>query len=405
MVSGSSLFVFTHPFPHPIYVCTMQAPTQIFPAGVIENSVEKHFHDYHPRTKAIYLALLAAVFIAFIALFFIKVDISVRSAGAFRSVAERSEIRASVSGVVETVLVTENHAVKAGQPLLKVNAQQVNEKSTLESNHYSELQAQLHDLEIITGNSEATLVTRMYRQQYSLYQQRITDARMKLNVALRAYNRYAALYKGKVVSTGEFEKYEYEKNAAESELSLIKQQQISQWHGELTAIRLQLQEVKASRLVTAQEKGLYTITAPVNGYIQQLKGIQAGSFVSAGELLGEITPDSTLIAEAYVATRDIGLLKAGTPVRMQVDAFDYNSWGVLSGTVQEVSQDVFTAEGRAPFFKVRCRMQSPTLQLRSGYKAQVKKGMTLQARFLVTQRTLYQLLYDRIDDWLNPNNA
>lgn len=378
---------------------------KIFPAGVIENSVEKHFHDYNPQTKAIYLTLLMAVFATFIALFFIKVDISVRSSGVFRSVAERSEIRASVNGVVETVFVTENTAVKAGQPLFKVNAQQVNEKSSLENNHYSEIQAQLHDLEIITGGTEQSLVTRMYRQQYTLYQQRITDARMKVNVATRAYNRYAALYKGKVVSSAEFEKYEYEKNAAEGELSLIKQEQFSQWHGDLSALRLQLQELQSNRLVTAQEKGLYTVHAPVNGYVQQLKGIQAGSFVSAGELLGEITPDSTLIAEAYVATRDIGLLKKGTTVRMQADAFDYNSWGMLYGTVQAVSEDVFTAEGRAPFFKVRCVLSSPVLQLRNGYKAQVKKGMTMQARFLVTRRTLYQLLYDKIDDWLNPNNA
>ncbi|WP_159445061.1 HlyD family secretion protein [Filimonas lacunae] len=379
--------------------------TKIFPAGVIENSVEKHFHDYHPQTKAIYLVVLAAILIAFVSLFFIKVDISVRSAGAFRSVTERTEIRASVSGVVESVSVAENAPVSAGQPLFKVDARQVNEKSALENNHYAELQAQLHDLEIITGSSEAPLQTRVYRQQYSLYQQRITDARVKLNTASRTYNRYSSLYKGNVVSSAEFEKYEYEKNAAEGELSLIKQQQFSQWHGDMMQLRLQLQELQASRQVTAQEKGLYTVNAPVSGYVQQLKGIQKGSFVSAGELLGEITPDNGLIAEAYVSTTDIGLLKKGTPVRMQVDAFDYNSWGMLTGTVQSVSEDVFTAEGQPPYFKVRCVIGNSALQLRNGYKAQIKKGMTMHARFLITSRTLYQLLYDKIDDWLNPNNA
>jgi len=32
-----------------------------------------------------------------------------------------------------------------------------------------------------------------------------------------------------------------------------------------------------------------------------------------------------------------------------------------------------------------------------------KKGMTLQARFIVTKRSLWQLLYDKVDDWANPN--
>lgn len=383
----------------------MPVQANIFPSGVIENSAEKHFHDYHPHTRAIYLVVLGALVVAFISLFYIKVDISVSSAGAFRALAERSEIRASVSGVVELITVTENSAVKPGQVLLKVDAGKLNEKGSLENTNISEMQAQLHDLEVITGNSEAPLQTRMYRQQYSLYQQRITDARMKLNTASKSYNRYASLYKGNVVSSAEFEKYEYDKNIAEGELSQIRQEQVSQWHGDMTQLRMQLQELQASHQVTAQEKGLYTIVAPVGGNIQQLKGVQRGSFVSAGELLGEITPDAGMIAEAYVSTRDIGLLKAGTPVRMQVDAFDYNSWGMITGRVVSVSEDVFTAEGQSPYFKVRCSIDNPTLQLRNGYKAQVKKGMTMHARFLITSRTLYQLLYDRIDDWLNPNNA
>jgi HlyD family secretion protein len=29
--------------------------------------------------------------------------------------------------------------------------------------------------------------------------------------------------------------------------------------------------------------------------------------------------------------------------------------------------------------------------------------MTLQARFMVAERTLWQLLYDKVDDWMNPN--
>jgi HlyD family secretion protein len=33
----------------------------------------------------------------------------------------------------------------------------------------------------------------------------------------------------------------------------------------------------------------------------------------------------------------------------------------------------------------------------------IKKGMTVQVRFLVTRRTLFQLLFDKADDWLNPN--
>ena len=32
-----------------------------------------------------------------------------------------------------------------------------------------------------------------------------------------------------------------------------------------------------------------------------------------------------------------------------------------------------------------------------------KKGMTVQARFIVARRSFWQLLFDKVDNWLNPN--
>ena len=42
------------------------------------------------------------------------------------------------------------------------------------------------------------------------------------------------------------------------------------------------------------------------------------------------------------------------------------------------------------------------MQLKNGYNSTIRKGMTLTARFTITNRTLWQLLYDKIDAWLNP---
>jgi hypothetical protein len=32
----------------------------------------------------------------------------------------------------------------------------------------------------------------------------------------------------------------------------------------------------------------------------------------------------------------------------------------------------------------------------------LKKGMSFRARFVVSRRSLWQLLFDRLDDWVNP---
>ncbi|RYD71429.1 MAG: HlyD family efflux transporter periplasmic adaptor subunit, partial [Sphingobacteriales bacterium] len=177
----------------------------------------------------------------------------------------------------------------------------------------------------------------------------------------------------------------------------------SKWQTELNQLKIQNQQLGTRDKQYAEEKEFYTIKAPLTGTVQELKGIQPGSSISANEILGEISPDSGLIAETYVQPKDIGLLKIGTKARFQIDAYNYNEWGMATGKIISISNDIFMQNGAQPFFKVRCLLDKNTLNLKNGYIGKIKKGMTLQARFFVTRRTLFQLLYDKADDWLNPN--
>jgi HlyD family secretion protein len=55
-----------------------------------------------------------------------------------------------------------------------------------------------------------------------------------------------------------------------------------------------------------------------------------------------------------------------------------------------------------PVFRVRCSLDTKFLQLKNGYKGDLKKGMTLTGRFYLTDRSLWQLLFDKVDKWVNP---
>jgi HlyD family secretion protein len=98
---------------------------------------------------------------------------------------------------------------------------------------------------------------------------------------------------------------------------------------------------------------------------------------------------------------DIGYLKAGMPVNFQIDAYNYNQWGLAKGEVTEIFNDVVMVKDE-PIFRVRCKLLTQQMELKSGFAGSIKKGMTLTARFQVTERTLWQLLYDKMDNWLNP---
>ena len=129
---------------------------------------------------------------------------------------------------------------------------------------------------------------------------------------------------------------------------------------------------------------------------------ELGSFVSTGTRLGQISPETDLLVECYVNPSDIGLLKESSNITFQIDAYNYNQWGLATGQILEIGKDIELINNQ-PIFKVRCKINEKYLQLKNGFKGNLKKGMALNANFELTERSVYDLLYDKMDDWLNPS--
>lgn len=89
------------------------------------------------------------------------------------------------------------------------------------------------------------------------------------------------------------------------------------------------------------------------------------------------------------------MLRPGKDVRLQVSAFNYNQWGLLLGKVKKISNDIQVTNNQT-VFEVKCALLSDHLSLKNGYQGKLKKGMTVQARFIVARRSLWQLLYDKV---------
>ncbi|MES2828614.1 MAG: HlyD family efflux transporter periplasmic adaptor subunit [Bacteroidota bacterium] len=383
---------------------------KIFPAEFIALTTEYHFHKYNPRTLIIYRFVLGLVFLTLFAMFFIKVNINVKSAGIIKSQSEHNEIKSLVSARVDSVFVKENMKVKKGQVLIILKADALAQQGANTQTQQGEFKAQLADLEKLTTaaqnrnwKSRPELTSSLYNQQYILFLQRIRDLAATSEAATRNYKRYKYLYDNAAISAAEYDAALLGYRNAQSALQLVYDEQGSKWQAELSTLKNQVRGLQSEGQSLEEEKDFYTIRAPISGTIQSLKGIQPGSLLAANENIAEISPDGALIAETYVLPKDIGLVHPGTEANFQVDAFNYNEWGMLSGKVVSVSNDVFTAEGQQPYFKVRCQLESTGLKLKNGYVGRLKKGMGLQANFFVTKRTLFQLLYDKADDWLNPN--
>jgi HlyD family secretion protein len=144
------------------------------------------------------------------------------------------------------------------------------------------------------------------------------------------------------------------------------------------------------------------ILAPVSGSLEEFSGIFPGSVLQVGKSIGIISPDTGLIGEIYISSKDIAYLKASQEVRIQVDAFPSREWGMINAEIAEISKDCIWLNQQA-VYRVKCHFLQTRLVLKNGYEGELRKGMTFQARCMVASRSLFQLLTDKADNWLDPS--
>lgn len=356
------------------------------------------------RSQLIYLTVLLALTGTLLALPLIYVDVSVQAGGLVRPVAERSEVRATAGAVIEEVMVKDWQSVRQGQPLFRLQSEALNTRQRLLDEQQAEKKAFTRDLTLLTEKpwqEVGVLEAPLYRQQYAQFRSVVEESWHLQEKRKRELQTNHKLYRQAAIARLEYEDAVYAHKVSLARYNTLVEQQRSYWQSDLTQHQRDLNALAADAQQLRDQQALYVLKAPVGGTATQLAGRYVGSYVQPGDVLAVISPDSTLIVECYVSPKDIGLVRAGQALRMQVDAFDYNQWGLLTGKVIDIAND-FTLRHDQPVFKVRCQLDRSYLALSNGYKGFLKKGMTVNTRFLVARRSLFQLLYDRADDWLNP---
>jgi len=94
-----------------------------------------------------------------------------------------------------------------------------------------------------------------------------------------------------------------------------------------------------------QRRSLQSLSAPVDGMVQQLAIHTIGGIVTPAQALMVVVPaESRLEIEAMVSNRDIGFVSAGQEAAIKIDTFNFTRYGLLHGTILGISQDAITRD-------------------------------------------------------------
>lgn len=380
----------------------------LYPFALIQETTLQYIPKIKRGGYPIYLILLFGIISALSCLPFIYTDISVKASGITRPISERTEVKSVISGIIDSLLYKEGDRVAKEAVILRIKDLTSQGKRTLTQFEITQHEQLIHDLGLLTADKVflpeiiEQLYSPLYKEQAGRFIHQKTDQEASLKKANKELEMNTSLAKEKVISPKEFFDIQINQEKIQSLYKAFTQEQLSTWQQDLSKYRLALSQYQQQMQQVNADAGYYKVKAPVSGIIQGMNARYPGGLLQANETLCTISPEEAIIGECYVPTKDIGFLKKGQPARYQLEAFNYNYFGVLTGKIISIDND-FSAIENKPVFKIRCSFDSNQLRLTNGFTGQLKKGLGFQVRFVVARRSLWQLLFDKLDDWLNPD--
>ena len=148
------------------------------------------------------------------------------------------------------------------------------------------------------------------------------------------------------------------------------------------------------RIARHEEQRSVSVQSPIDGTLATLD-VVAGSSIRPQQLLATVVPEnSLLVADVYVPSRAVGMVRPGQTVRLLYDAFPHQQFGTARGEVAAVAGfvslpgDMPVASGlREAAYKVRLRVADNHVEDSQGRYA-LRPGMALAAEIVLERRSL-----------------
>lgn len=118
-------------------------------------------------------------------------------------------------------------------------------------------------------------------------------------------------------------------------------------------------------LLKTESRGrLMTLTAPVDGTVQQLVVHTVGGVVTPAQALMVVVPkDKALEVEAFLENKDIGFVDAGQIAEVKIETFPFTKYGTIHASITHVSHDAINDEKRGLIYSTRARLERATMQV------------------------------------------
>ena len=134
-----------------------------------------------------------------------------------------------------------------------------------------------------------------------------------------------------------------------------------------------------------------TLTAPIDGIIQQLAVHTMGGVVTPAQQLMVIAPREGLMeVEAWVDNKDIGFVNPDQIAEIKIEAFPFTRYGTIDGKILTLSKDAVPVDKVGLVYAARVSMDRSTIRVENDKDVYLSPGMNVTVEIKTGQRRLIE---------------
>jgi len=283
--------------------------------------------------------------------------------------AKEVSINSKIPGRIGRILVEEGDEVKAGDPIVEIQTDEIEAKKAQAEALLQQAQAGYEaalgqekaaqaGYEAAKGQLEAAN-SQLEKAENGAREQEIAQAKAYYDLMLKTYERVEKLFEKGAVSAQKKDEVETQLKIAEQQYSMAKegarsedksgaQALVTQAMAGVQAASALVEQAKAATLAAAEkveqakagidEVNAYlkdaTITSPIDGVITVLNSNE-GELVSSGMSIGTVSSLQDMWLEVKVKETDLGKISVGQEVQVKISAFPEETF---KGKVVSINQ-------------------------------------------------------------------
>ncbi|MCG8632523.1 MAG: HlyD family type I secretion periplasmic adaptor subunit [Desulfobacterales bacterium] len=404
--------------------------------------VEIDEEPVNPLGRTVFWIVIAAILFTCLWMYIGQVDIIVTARGKIIPRGEIKTLQPLTTGVVRSIFIRPGDYVTKGMVVMEIDPSGVDPELISLQSDFDHVKIEMERISALlenrpmnfTGQDHDSGVLQVQEAIYASEKKRLAlqvqvkleslaqlDERLAVEQNIRDHTRYMAdilsqklqrLEKVKDIisqdkydqTSSELKKYTGELTASghrTAELNALKTQTVK----ELTYIKEEFRNALLAELSAKKQHSLFLksqiektefisarqqIKAPVDGFISQLFVHTVGGVVTPAEKLAHIVPsNSPLQVKALLLNKDAGFVTENMKVSIKIDTFDFQKYGLLDGTILQVSKDSMEDERLGLVYETFI-VPEQTSMVVDGKDVPISAGMSVTAEIKVGRRRIIE---------------